>query len=348
MVRWFSCAVAVVLFCIGSDLRAEDTFRPIRLLGLTASGSLVLAQAETPTPPGETPVERAAPSDEPTPPADEPSNMTSDEPTPPGAIGGDEPTAPGAGVEAGEPGAKPEETGMEPKEEVKVKAKKSVLYGAGFQFSGIFVPSWFLNAFLEHSTPLNSVSFGGQFIRRKGNFDLIASVNFGLYSPRDGNYMGKNKSYDIDVDYLQFRNLNVLSFEVAFVWHHEFTEWVSLVYGAGLGLGVVLGDIYRISAGGGTDGRGKCNPENAENPDECYPLGMDVSRREEWLNQHTCNDPDSVDSPCLYPESDVWPVIPIVHLLVGLNFKVSEQFSVRVDGGFHDAFYVGATSHYFF
>jgi len=251
-------------------------------------------------------------------------------------------------VEPGEPGTSTAEAGVEPAAQVKAQAKPSALYGAGFTFNGKFVPTWFLNAFLNHSTPLNSISLGGQFIRRKGNFDLIASVNFGFYSPRDGNYMGKNKSYDIDVDYLQFRNLNLLSFEVAFVWHHNFTEWLSLVYGAGLGLGVVLGDIYRISAGGGTEGRGKCTPENAENIDECYPLGMDTSRREEWLSQHSCNTEDTVDNPCLYPEKDVWPVIPMVHLLVGLNFKISEQFSVRVDGGWHDAFYVGATSHYFF
>ena len=344
--RWLSLFVAS-----GPNLRAEESIRPIRLLGLTAPGSLVLAQAEEPTPPGETPVEPAAPGEEPA----APGAAGSEEPAAPGdgarcarAADNEEPAAPGAAVEAGEPGAKPEETGMEPTAEVKARPKDAVLYGAGFQFSGIFVPTWFLNAFLNHSTPLNSVSFGGQFIRRKGNFDLLASVNFGFYSPRDGNYMGKNKSYDIDVDYLQFRSLNLLSFEVAFVWHHEFTEWLSLVYGAGLGLGVVLGDIYRISAGGGTDGRGKCSPENAEDIDACYPMGMDISRREEWLNQHSCNDEDSVASPCLYPEKDVWPVIPIVHLLVGVNFKVSEQFSVRVDGGFHDAFYVGATSHYFF
>ena len=41
-------------------------------------------------------------------------------------------------------------------------------------------------------------------------------------------------------------------------------------------------------------------------------------------------------------------MIPIVHLLVGVNFKINEQFSVRVDGGFHDAFYFGAAGHYFF
>ncbi len=271
---------------------------------------------------------------EPTPPSKgEPSAENSDEP---------------GGRPAGEPPGKKEDeplrgsaTEPTPAPIILARTGSDVTYGAGFQFRGLFVPAWFLNAFLDASTPLSSVSLGAEFVRRRGNFDLVGSINFGFYSPRDGNYLGNGKNPAVDSDYIQFRNLNLLAFDVAFIWHHDFNQWLSLVYGAGLGFGVVLGDIYRIS-------NLSCTPENVTDINQCYPKGMDLANREKWLTDHTGTGPDSPDNPHLYPEDGVWPVVPIVHLLLGVNFKISEQFSVRVDGGFHNAFYLGATGHYFF
>ena len=251
---------------------------------------------------------------------------SSDEP-----VGTTDPGAPAA-QPAGEPPAPPAAT---------VAAQPKVSYGAGMHLRGIFVPTWFLGMFLDASTPLNSVALGGEFVRRKGNFDIVASMNFGFYSPDDGNYLGNGKNPGIDTDYIQFRNLNLLAFDVAFIGHHYFLPWLSLVYGAGLGFGIVLGEVLRISNSG-------CTHDNVSDIDSCYPVGMDLSDRDGWLAEHTCSGPDSPGAPCQYKEDDVWPVLPIVHVLLGVNFKINEQFSVRVDGGFHNAFYFGAAGHYFF
>ncbi len=277
-----------------------------------------------------------------------PSGDDSEEPTSPSgkkpaATPAPTPAATPAGAEpGGKPGEEPTRPGAaatgEPTTAAKVKPKRDVLYGAGINLRGIFVPNWFLSAFVKHSTPLNSFTLGGEFVRRKGNFDLVAALNFGFYSPPDGNWMGKNKSYADDVDYLQFRNLNVLSFEVAFIWHHDFLKWLSLVYGAGLGLGVVLGDIYRISSSG-------CDANNITDVNQCHPLGQDPKSPGTWP---AGTGADTPGSPHFYREDGVWPVVPIIHLLIGLNFKINEQISIRLDGGFHDAFYVGIGSHYFF
>jgi hypothetical protein len=273
----------------------------------------------------------------------------SEEPTPPGepkAKAGEpraqagEPAKPGEPARGpGEPGARP----GEPTPKVTAKPKRDVSYGVGLQVRGIFVPSWFLKLFLENSTALNSASIGAEFIRRKGNFDLIASMNFGFYSPPDGNYLGRGKAPAVDTDYVQFRNLNVLAFGVTFIWHHDFLKWLSLVYGAGLGFGVVLGDIYRIS-----NGTGGCIT-NSSDTSQCYPVGMDLTNRETWLANRQCSpEADGPGSPCQFREDGKWPVIPIVHLLIGLNFKVTDQISIRADMGWHDCFYGGATGHYLF
>ena len=297
--------------------------------------------------------------------SDEPqsSGATGDEPTA-GASGGgagaagDEPgqssgtDEPGqAATSADEPGASPPSEPTQPvpastpmPDKGAKPAKDTVVrYGAGFHIRGIFVPTWFLNLFLDASTPLNSVAVGGEFVRRKGNFDLIASMDFGFYSPRDGNYLGKGDDPQTETDYVQFRDLNLLAFNVHFIWHYPIVPWVSFVYGAGVGFGIVLGDIFRIS-----NDPERCNQDNVEDIDQCYPKGMDPARRDEFLAQNTGTGSDSPDDPHLFKEDDVWPVVPVVHLLVGFNFKISDQFAVRLDGGFRNAFYVGATSHYFF
>ena len=282
----------------------------------------------------------------------------------------EEPAAPGdePAKSPDEPGKSPDEPGKSPDEPAKsagepakgeppaptvaAKPKAHANLGAGMHIRGLFVPTWFLNLFLDASTPLNSMALGGEFVRRKGNFDIVASVNFGFYSPQDGNYLGNGKNPAVDTDYIQFRGLNLLAFDVAFIGHHYFLPWLSLVYGAGLGFGVVLGDIYRIS-----DHTGNCNSDNIGDFGKCNPVDptdtASLARwnedRDKWLaDAPKCSSKDSPDAPCQYREEDVWPVIPIVHLLVGVNFKINEQFSVRVDGGFHDAFYVGAAGHYFF
>lgn len=305
-------------------------------------GHLLLAQAppatddEEPTPPGSSgPAKTGAKNDE---------EPTKGEPT--GGAPGDEP---GDAASEGEPTPPPASDPAAPAG-TKVATKKEVTYGAGFQFRGIFVPTWFLGMFLDHSTGLASVSLGGEFVRRKGNLDIVASLNFGFYSPPDGNFLGNGKQPAVDTDYIQFDGLNVLALDVAFIWHHEFTPWLSLVYGAGLGLGFVIGDIYRIS-----NYQGKCTHDNLDDFGQCNPVppGGDQAswnaNREAYL-ANGCHQEggDSPTSPCQFREDDVWPVVPIVHLLIGVNFKINEQFSVRVDGGFHNAFYFGATGHYFF
>ncbi len=251
-------------------------------------------------------------------------------------------------------------TGGKTESQAVAKAPSDVSYGAGFSFRGIFIPTWFLNLFLDASTSLNSVALGGEFIRRKGNFDLVASVNLGFYSPSDGNYLGNGKKPEIDTDYVQFRGLNLLSFEAAFVGHQEILPWLSMVYGAGLGLGIVLGNIYRISNyennchGDNVSDLGTCNPLNPTSANYANELAQWKDNPDGWIadRSQTCklaaDGKDTPREPCLYREDDVWPVVPMVHLLIGLDFKISEQFSVRVDGGFHNAFYFGTAGHYFF
>jgi hypothetical protein len=225
-------------------------------------------------------------------------------------------------------------------------------YGIAVQARAIFVPEWFQNAVLAASNSLTSGALAVSFIRRKGDFDLMANVDFGFYSPPDGTYLGKGKLPAVDANYIQFRNLNVLGFSVDFVWHHEILRWLSLIYGGGAGIGIVLGDIYRIHAY-----QGNCNATNLKDYTQCNPVDpSDATGRalwnqnhNTWLASHTGTGKDTAAAPHLYREDGVWPVVPILHLFGGVDFRVNDQFGVQLHGGFHTvAFYVGATGMYFF
>jgi hypothetical protein len=281
----------------------------------------------------------------------------------PGARAPGEPGAagePGGASGSGEPGASGAGEPPSPVKPVAAVAKvaEKRQFGLGFSIRSIFIHKWLMSAFLKESTPVNSAAFGGEFIYRKGTFDIIASIEFGLYSPEDGNYLGKDKNPATDVDYIQFDNFNILSFGVHFIKHHPILPWVSFIWGGGVGLGVVLGNIYRVSAGKG------CDASTAGNEGQCYPIGnWDPKNPDAWLNDpanwgrdgDSCADAekgqgncDDYNNPKRFKEEDVWPVVPLVHLLVGFDFKITDSFGVRVDGGFRNSFYIGAAGHYFF
>lgn len=283
-------------------------------------------------------------SDEPTPKSsDEPGGKSPDEPggKSPDEPGGKSPDEPG-GKGAGEPGRR----AGEPPAKVKPKGKTVSKFGVGFHIRATFLHPWTLGLFFDHSTPVNSMAFGGEFVYRRGSFDIIGSIDFGFYGPKDGNYLENGKNPTTEVDYIQFDGLNMLAFSVIFIKHHEILPWMSFVWGGGVGIGIVFGDMFRASAG--PQG---CDSETAGDETRCLVKGMDPSNPDKWLNDPANQGTEAQDNPGSPKrwKEDIWPVSPIVHLLVGLDFKISDMFSVRVDGGFRfPTFYVGATGHYFF
>lgn len=306
------------------------------------------------------PAKKEPGSGEPTPPvtgkkSDEPGGASSGEPSPkasgePGAKAAGEPGAkaagePGAIKGVGEPSAP--KVG-EPTSATPVVAKPAEhKFGIGLHIRAMFIHPWLLGLFFDQSTPLNSMGFGGEFIYRRGTLDIIGSIDFGFYSPKDGNFLENGKNPATEVDYISFDGLNVLAFSVHFIKHHEILPWMSFIWGGGVGIGIVLGNIFRVSAGKG------CDSETAGDESRCMPNSptWDPKSPGRWLNDPANQGKESDDGPNTpkrWKEDGVWPVVPIVHLLVGLDFKISDQFGVRIDGGFRNAFYVGATGNYFF
>src|SRR5262249_28334383 len=106
--------------------------------------------------------------------------------------------------------------------EKRARSESEPTYGMGARIRYITIPGWFLGAFTDQNVPLNSASFAAEFVRRRGDLDLVGSFDVAFMSPSDGNWLGKGKNPLVDTDFVQFRSLNFISLDVSLIWHHAF------------------------------------------------------------------------------------------------------------------------------
>ena len=199
-------------------------------------------------------------------------------------------------------------------------------YGIYAQLRWVSVPSWLLNIFTKQSVPLSSWGTGLSVFRRKGNFDIALSFNYQNMSPPAGNWLGSSATPLTDVSYLQFQSFAMYGFDFSFLWHNYFTDWFGIHYGAGVGIGILGGNIQRTKA---LDKN--CTAQNAGDPNQC-----------------THNSNDSQTS--VGPLPNVPGAVPIFNVQLGVDFRVPKLrgWEARLEGGFYDAFYLGGGIGYTF
>jgi hypothetical protein len=242
-------------------------------------------------------------------------------------------TEPGAALAQEEEGAPPEggeaETAAEPPpEEGDIPAVKrdpnKRRWGVGARLRYVFLPAGMVELFVDHATSMSSVGFGAEVVTRKGNFDVVFGLEYANIAPENGLYQEKGEDPSVAgmyPDYVEFESFALLALDASFIWHATLSEKVQLRYGAGIGLGFVLGDIYQTDT--------VCPPGTTvgdlDDPNHCTTVpGTRVA------------------------SDDVPPVVPIVNVLLGARFMLAEGLSLNVEGGFRDVFYLGVSSNYLF
>jgi hypothetical protein len=223
----------------------------------------------------------------------------------------------------------------------------NVSYGSGARLRWVTVPAWMLNLFTKKNVPLSSWGTGISVFRRKGNFDLVGSFNYQNMSPSDGNWLGKNQNAVVDTDLVQFRGLALYSVDISFIWHQMFTDWIGIHYGAGVGVGIVAGEILRTS-----DDSSLCTADNASDLSQCHPAHVACTGS-------TCSEPqlqglgpgmDSPTTPHRFSDPNVPPIVPIVNVVIGVDFRLPRVrgWEATIEGGFYDAFFLGGAVGYTF
>jgi hypothetical protein len=223
-------------------------------------------------------------------------------------------------------------------------------YGVAARLRWVSVPKWMLNLFTRQNMPLSSWGTGLELFRRKSNFDLVLSFSYQNMSPPDGNWLGKDKiahPANIDTDFVQFNGLALWGVDLSFVWHTMFNEWFGIHYGAGIGVAYVAGEILRTS-----NDPSACNEQTAGNINICKPVGATPNGKGSLTlsQQSLMKGPDEPTNPHRFADPNVPPALPIVNILVGVDFKLPQVrgWEARLEGGFYNAFFLGGAVGYTF
>jgi hypothetical protein len=228
-------------------------------------------------------------------------------------------------------------------------------YGGAFRARWITLPSWFLGMFTKANRPLSSYGVGFEGVRRKRDaenpnrfWEISLGVGYQNMSPPDGNWLGNNHTASTDTDWVQFKNLGLWTVDLSVIQRQFFNEVFGVHYGAGLGLGIVQGEVLRTSSAGCTEkdiGNSKlCRPNVCLSPNggckdselkgtESRPLGS-----------------DSPATPRRFRENSIPPAIPILNLVFGVDFRVPQApgLEFRLDAGFFDALFLGGGVGYIY
>lgn len=238
----------------------------------------------------------------------------------------DTPISPGPAPGAPPPASSKLRTGTaeeEDDDDEVTRSAEDVQWGIGARSRYITTPQFMLDVFVEHSTPMNSFSVAGEVIRRKGHFDIVLSIEYARVSPEDGLWQEKGENpgmIDMYPDLLKF-DVALLSGDVSFIWHLPITDFLSFRYGAGIGIGVPLGSFTQQD----TVCSSNTTVDDLDDPNACTPV------------------PGKIE------DGDLPPIVPIVNVLLGARFKLVDQLSLQIEGGWRfPSFFIGGGVGYFF
>jgi hypothetical protein len=230
-----------------------------------------------------------------------------------------------------------------PMVEAAAQAATPAQFGVGARLRLTSVPKWLLGLFLTESVPITSYTAGLEFFRRSGNFDFVLGVAYQSLSPNPGNWLGKGNDASTETDYVQFDGLGAYSVDAAFILHTEFTEYMGMHYGGGVGIGITTGRMLRTS-----DGTAGCAKSPGDTT-KCYPVRCPQGPCTEAQLKNTEGGTDSYLSPSRFSDSRVPSVYPIVNVITGLDIKVPSvpRLAIRIDiGYFFPYFFIGPSIGY--
>lgn len=194
-------------------------------------------------------------------------------------------------------------------------------YGIGVRLRNVFIPEGLLEFFVEDApSGISNVGFGIEGVRRKGDLEISLGIEYESLNGEDGLWIDKGDSIPQDeVDKVQYEDFAWVTVDATFIWHTRVHEMFAIRYGAGIGLGILMGDVLRtdyICPG----------TELAEPP--CY----------QKPNAEHIRD----------PEDKVPPVFPVLNAVIGAQFRPVKNISVNAEVGMRTAFYYGLTGTFFF
>jgi hypothetical protein len=186
-------------------------------------------------------------------------------------------------------------------------SKEKPLWGMGVKVRRAWVTPYIQKLFMGDVPGTAKMDGAGfDFTRRKGDSEVVFSFGYDRLDAIDGYYLEKGGDPLVPgkVDYTTFHNPHWYTVEFGVVNHLQIHKFLEFRYGAGIGLGLVRGKILRTSA--------ICTSSNIQSDCVLDPLGS---------HQNT--------------PADVPPVLPVVDVLLGIQFRPFQFLHIHLDAGLH-------------
>lgn len=198
-------------------------------------------------------------------------------------------------------------------------------WGVGVRLRSVFIPEGLIEFFVEDAPGgISNFGFGVEGVRRKGDLEMSFGIEYESLNGTDGLWIDKGDEIPQDeVDLVQFEDFRWITFDATFVWHTRLHEMFALRYGAGIGLGVLMGEVLRT---------------------DYVCSGTELTLDNNQCVQRTSPPAENVRT----PEDKVPPVFPVLNAVIGVQFRPVKKVSINAELGMRTAFYYGITGTFFF
>jgi hypothetical protein len=209
-------------------------------------------------------------------------------------------------------------------------------YGVGLRARAVWLPKAVLDLFLDRAAG-GAMNYGGgiDFTRRRGTTELQIGFEYEHVNVGEGVWINKgdNVATGAEADYVlsphdSGHQLGWFTAEFTFINHAEINHWLSFRYGAGLGIGVITGELdhYNIICTDAT---------NANPTPGCVPPRFN--------GRGTYS--EGAETQVAY---NLPPVFPVINAIVGFQFKPTDKMTINIEGGLRTLPFAGISSSYFF
>jgi len=216
---------------------------------------------------------------------------------------------------------------------------------------GVIVPEFIQGLFVQtasgvgSSTPVN-LGVGAYFNYRRNGFNITAEAWY-LGFGTTGYYRGLG-ALDTEFERIE-SSLGVVFGSFLFGWSFDITHWLAIDLGIGLGVGGVVGDMYRTEAHRGGDRSGELRAcsgptDSSDGLGYCEdgieqrgPNGRVTSTTADGgTYQQPGGGPGNGPNPFYFGDGGVPPIFAWLDLpRVGIRIKPIRQVQIRLDGGYN-------------
>ena len=189
----------------------------------------------------------------------------------------------------------------------------------GLRYRNVNIPKFVQNWFTEGGETVFAHTPGAEFLIRKDGFEYGLFAMLGLYNLDQVPFKGDDDWETIDANY------KIFYLGSDFMWStDEFAPGLSLVYGAGAGLGIVAGSLYRTEAWPNGNSSNPNNYEPCIAPGNPNPIDCELGGPDAHYDYEEPSWADGGSSPIIFP----W-----IAGNLGLRYKVNRQLAFRLDAG---------------